>query len=32
MVEVERYLTTDKKALETRERHWIETLQSSLNI
>ena len=31
MIEVERYPTTDRRALETRERYWIKKLQSSLN-
>jgi hypothetical protein len=31
MIIVEKYPTTDKSNLHTRERHWIETLQSTLN-
>ena len=31
MIEIERYSATDKKDLEKRERHYIETLQSTLN-
>jgi len=31
MVEIERYVATDKAHLHARERHWIETLKSELN-
>ena len=32
MIEIERYNATDKRNLETRERHWIEVLKPTLNM
>ena len=31
MIQIEAYNATDKRSLEARERHWIETLKPSLN-
>jgi hypothetical protein len=31
MIEVEKYKATDKKDLEKRERHWVDTLGAGLN-
>ena len=31
MIEIEKYNATDKRNLETRERHWIELLKPTLN-